>query len=98
MSETEDKNYKTLLKEVIEQKAEINKKEEWLIEKFYSSHEKPDVVRIIDLLIEKGNPRKRQVLEEVKNKFIDGNLEAQDLLLYEDMYDIYKDSLRNKRR
>ena len=30
MSETEDKNYKTLLKEVIEQKAEINKKEEWL--------------------------------------------------------------------
>lgn len=83
-------NYEDEVQQALLEAANLQKKMIELVNRFYVEHEKADVLSVIDLIYQKGNPKNREFLDDFKVKFEIGELSLEEIQRYNDLQDQHK--------
>lgn len=83
-------NYEEEVQQVLHDAAIVREKMQKLVNRFYVEHDEADVLSVIDLIYQKGNPKNREFLDDFKSKMKTGELSLQEIQRYNDLQDQHK--------
>lgn len=88
-------NLRQSIDDALIEKASFNQKVENLIKLFYDKTEPVEILAIIEIVIKNGHPRIQKSMEQFKINYENDSLDLEDMAFYFDMYEKYKNDLKN---
>lgn len=85
---------KTIDNAILE-KATFQTKVDNITKDFYNQTEPVEILAIIEIVINNSHPGRKKAMEQFKEKYQNDCLELEDMRFYFDMYEKYKNKLKN---
>lgn len=90
-----DNELRKNIDDAIIEKATFQLKIESITKDFYHQTEPVEILAIIDIVIKNGHPGIKKTMEQFKINYENDCLELEDMRFYFDMYEKYKNKLKN---
>lgn len=91
-----DKRMMQKFDRVAKEKAKVYQKEQEAVECFLQNNSKETIMEVLKVVSDKGHPCEQKSAQEIKNKYLENNLEFDDIMTLDKLYKSNYKEFKNK--